>query len=66
MLPTFELGDVTAGAMICHDHYLGLLPRFLGKRGAHLWINPSLDNAKEIKWSSILRLRAMENRLFSL
>ena len=36
MLPTFELGGVTAGATICHDHYLGLLPRFLAKRGAHL------------------------------
>ena len=28
MLPTFELGGVKAGATICHDHYLGLLPRF--------------------------------------
>ena len=66
MLPTFELGDVTAGATICHDHYLGLLPHFLAKRGAHIWINPSFDNVNEIKWSSILRLRAVENRFFSL
>ncbi len=66
MLPTFELGGVTAGATICHDHYLGLLPRFLAKRGARLWVNPSFDNVKEIKWSSILRLRAVENRFFSL
>ena len=66
MLPTFELGGVTAGATICHDHYLELLPRFLAKRGAHLWINPSFDNVQEIKWSSILRLRAVENRFFSL
>ena len=28
-LPTFDLRGVTAGATICHDHYLGLLPRFL-------------------------------------
>ena len=65
-LPTFELCGVTAGATICHDHYLGLLPRFLAKRGARLWVNPSYDNVKEIKWSSILRLRAVENRFFSL
>lgn len=51
MLPTFESGGVTAGATICHDQYLGLLPRFLAKRGAHLWVNPSFDNVKEIKWS---------------
>lgn len=66
MLPTFELGSVRAGATICHDHYLGLLPRFLAKRGARLWINPSFDNVTDIKWSSILRLRAVENRFFAL
>ncbi|MYC68131.1 MAG: carbon-nitrogen hydrolase family protein [Acidobacteriia bacterium] len=66
MLPTIELGGVTAGATICHDHYLGLLPRFLAKRGALVWINPSFDNVTEIKWSSVLRLRAVENRCFSL
>ena len=66
MLPTFELGGVTAGATICHDHYLGLLPRFLAKRGARLWVNPSFDNVKEIKWSSVLRLRAVENRFIAL
>ena len=66
MLPTFELGGVTAGATICHDHYLGLLPRFLAKRGARLWVNPSFDNVTDIKWSSILRLRAVENRFFAL
>ncbi|MDE0144852.1 MAG: carbon-nitrogen hydrolase family protein [Nitrospira sp.] len=65
MLPTFELGGVRAGATICHDHYLGLLPRFLAKRGARLWINPSFDNVTDIKWSSILRLRAVENRFFA-
>ena len=42
MLPTFELGGVRAGATICHDHYLGLLPRHLAKCGARLWVNPSL------------------------
>lgn len=66
MLPTMELGAVTAGATICHDHYLGLLPRFLAKRGARVWVNPSYDNVSEIKWSSVLRLRAVENRFFSL
>ena len=65
-LPTFELGGVTAGATICHDHYLGLLARFLGRRGACLWVNPSYDNVVDIKWSSILRLRAVENHLFAL
>ena len=65
-LPTFELGGVTAGATICHDHYLGLLPRFLARRGARLWVNPSYDNVQDIKWSSVLRLRAVENRFFAL
>ena len=66
VLPTFELGGVSAGATICHDHYLGLLPRFLAKRGAHVWVNPSFDNVTDIKWSSVLRLRAVENRFFAL
>ena len=65
-LPTFELGGVTAGATICHDHYLGLLPRSLARRGACLWVNPSYDNVTDIKWSSVLRLRAVENRFFAL
>ncbi len=29
-------------------------------------MNPSFDNVKDIKWSSILRLRAVENRFFAL
>ena len=66
VLPTFELGGVGAGATICHDHYLGLLPRALARRNARLWVNPSFDNVTDIKWSSILRLRAVENRFFSL
>lgn len=66
VLPTFELGGDRAGATICHDQYLGLLPRFLARRGARLWVNPSFDNVTDIKWSSILRLRAVENRFFSL
>lgn len=36
MLPTFELGNVKVGATICHDQYLGLLPRFLASRGARV------------------------------
>ena len=66
MLPTFELCGVTAGATICHDHYLGLLTRSIASRGARLWVNPSYDNVVDVKWSSILRLRAVENRLFAL
>ena len=66
MLPTFELAGVTAGATICHDHYLGLLSRFLARRGARLWVNPSFDNVVDIKWSSVLRLRAVENRMYAL
>ena len=66
MLPTFDLVGVRAGATICHDQYLGLLPRFLAKRGARIWINPSYYNVVDIKWSSILRLRAVENRVFAL
>lgn len=66
MLPTFELGNVKVGATICHDQYLGLLPRFLASRGARVWVNPSFDNVKDIKWSSMLRLRAVENRFFAL
>ena len=65
-LPVFDLCGITAGATICHDHYLGLLPRFLADQGARLWVNPSYDNVTDIKWSSILRLRAVENRFFSL
>ena len=65
-LPLFELAGATAGATICHDHYLGLLPRALAARGARLWVNPSFDNVTDIKWSSILRLRAVENRFFSV
>ena len=65
-LPTFELGGVRAGATICHDHYLGLLQRHLAERGARLWINPSYNNVVDIKWSSVLRLRAVENRFFTL
>ena len=65
-LPTFGLGGVRAGATICHDHYLGLLPRFLARSGARIWVNPSFDNVTDIKWSSILRLRAVENRFFAL
>ena len=65
-LPTFELAGATAGATICHDQYLGLLPRALAARGARLWVNPSFDNVIDIKWSSVLRLRAVENRFFSL
>ena len=65
-LPTFRLGGVRVGATICHDHYLGLLPRYLARNGAHIWVNPSFDNVTDIKWSSILRLRAVENRFFAL
>ena len=65
-LPTLELGGVTAGATICQDHYLGLLARFLAKRGARLWVNPSDNNVVDIKWSSLLRLRAVENGFFAL
>lgn len=65
-LPTFELCGTMAGATICHDQYLGLFPRALARRGIRLWVNPSFDNVTAIKWSSILRLRAVENRFFSL
>ena len=64
MLPTFELGGVMAGATICHDRYMGLLQRHLARRGARLWLNPIYDNVVDIKWSSVLRLRAAESRLF--
>ena len=67
MLPTFELNGVRVGATICHDLYLGLLQRYLVKNGgAQLWLNPSYDNVVDIKWSSVLRLRAVENRIFAL
>ena len=66
MLPTLELGDARVGVTICHDHYLGLLPRHLAQCGAQLWVNPSFDNVVDVKWSSILRLRAVENRFFAL
>ena len=66
MLPTFEFSGVSAGATVCHDSYLGLLPRYLTKAGARIWINPSFDNVDDIKWSSIHRLRAVENRVFAL
>ena len=65
-LPTFELSGAMAGATVCHDAYLGLLPRYLARAGARIWINPSFDNVTEVKWSSVHRLRAVENRIFSL
>ena len=65
-LPTLPLGGIRVGATICHDHYLGLLPRFLARNGAHIWVNPSFDNVTAIKWSSILRLRAVENSFYAL
>ena len=65
-LPTLELAGALVGATICHDHYLGLLPRHLAGCGAQLWVNPSFDNVSDVKWSSILRLRAVENRFFAL
>ena len=65
-LPTMELDGARVGATICHDHYLGLLPRHLARSGAQLWVNPSFDNVSDVKWSSILRLRAVENRFFAL
>ncbi len=65
-LPTFEFGNLRVGATICHDHYLGLLQRHLAACGARVWVNPSYDNVTDIKWSSVLRLRAVENRVFSL
>ena len=65
-LPTMELGGARVGATICHDHYLGLLSRRLARSGAQLWVNPSFDNVVDVKWSSILRLRAVENRFFAL
>ena len=65
-LPTFDLEGVQSGATICHDHYLGLLSRFLAKSGARIWLNPSYDNVLDAKWSPVLRLRAVENRIFAL
>lgn len=65
-LPTFELGGVRAGATICHDSYLGLLQRRLAKGGARIWVNPSYNDVVDIKWASVLRLRAVENRFFAL
>ncbi len=65
-LPTLDLAGALVGVTICHDHYLGLLPRHLGRSGAQVWVNPSFDNVVNVKWSSILRLRAVENRFFAL
>lgn len=65
-LPTLEVAGAYVGATICHDHYLGLLPRHLARSGTQLWVNPSFDNVVDVKWSSILRLRAVENRFFAL
>ena len=65
-LPTLEVAGASVGVTICHDHYLGLLPRHLAQSGAQLWVNPSFDNVVDVKWSSILRLRAVENRFFAL
>ena len=65
-LPTMELRGERVGVTICHDHYLGLLPRHLARCGAQLWVNPSFDSVVDVKWSSVLRLRAVENRFFAL
>lgn len=66
MLPTFELSGTSAGATARRDAYLGLLSRYLARAGAHIWINPTFDNVIDIKWSSVHRLRAVENHFFAL
>lgn len=65
-LQTFQLSGETLGATICHDHYLGLLPGFLGNQGMRLWLNLTGNNVVDIKWASVMRLRAVENRVFAL
>ena len=66
MLPTFEMQGIKVGATICHDQYLGLLSHYLAWNGAQVWLNPSYDNVVDIKWGSILRIRAVENRFFAM
>ena len=67
MLRTFELSGVKVGATICHDCYLGSLQRYLVKNGgAQLWLNPGDYSVNGTKWSSMLRLRAVENRIFAI
>ena len=65
-LPVFELGNTQVGTTICQDHYLGLLQRHLAKNEARIWLNPSYSNVVDAKWASVLRLRAVENRVFAL
>ncbi|AQU02725.1 hypothetical protein B1773_01300 [Dehalococcoides mccartyi] len=65
-LPVFTVNGITVGCTICHDSYLGLLQRYLAKKGARIWINPSYDNVIHEKWESIFRLRAVENKVTSL
>lgn len=65
-LPIFKVKGVVVGCTICHDSYLGLLQRYLVNQGAQIWINPSYDNVIHEKWESILRLRAVENKVTSL
>lgn len=65
-LPVFSVSGVKIGVTLCHDQYLGLLHKYLSSQGIKILINPSYDNVLEEKWSSILRLRAVENRVSAL
>lgn len=65
-LPIFDIKGVKFGVTICHDCYLGLLQAYLGRQGAQIWVNPSGVNVAHEKWSSILRLRAVENGFTAL
>lgn len=65
-LPVVDINGIRVGFTICHDSYLGLLQRYIAKRGAQLWVNPSFDNVVEEKWASIHRLRAVENGFTAL
>lgn len=67
-LPILDINGVRVGVTICHDLYLGLLHQNLAQRGAQVLVNPSYDstNAMATKWRTMMRLRAVENRMATL
>ena len=67
-LPILDVRGVRVGVTICHDLYLGLLPRELARRGAQVWINPSFNSTAqmEAKWRVMMKLRAIEHGIPTL
>ncbi|HEX4253273.1 MAG TPA: carbon-nitrogen hydrolase family protein [Pseudonocardia sp.] len=66
---TFELGDVTFGAMTCYDVRFPEMARRLVDAGATAVVLPAawaVGPAKEDHWATLIRARAIENTCYVL